>query len=104
MRELCSYDVRDVLQYFDETRLYSLALSAPSISAWSSQGAALRSDTVSEDQISGGEKEKSVGLELVDCKSLEHPVFCNTSQSGVLIIILRANTSSRSTLRPPGML
>jgi hypothetical protein len=49
VRELCSYDVRDVLQHFDETRLYSPALSVLSTSAWSSRGAALRSDIVSED-------------------------------------------------------
>ena len=58
VRDFCSYDVRDVLQHFDKTGLYSPALSAPSTSAWSSRGAALRSDTVAEDQISGGSKRK----------------------------------------------
>jgi hypothetical protein len=100
VRELCSWDVRDVLQHFDKTGLNCPGLFVPSTSAGISRGAARRSDTVSEDQISGGEKEKSVALELVGCKSLEHPFFCNTSQSGVLIMILRTNTSLRSTLRP----
>jgi hypothetical protein len=47
-------------------------LSVLSTSSGISRGAARRSDTISEYQISGGEKETSVALELVDCKPLEH--------------------------------
>lgn len=75
VRELCSCDVRDALAHLDKTGLYSPALSAPTTSAGISRGAARRSDTVSENQISGGEKEKSTALELVDCKPLEHPAL-----------------------------
>jgi hypothetical protein len=75
VRELCSCDVRDALAHLDKTGLYSPALSAPTTSVKISCGAARRSDTVSENQISGGEKEKSVALELVDYKPLEHPAL-----------------------------
>jgi len=75
VRELCSCDVRDALAHLDKTGLYSPALSAPSTSAGISRGAARRSDTVSENPTSGGKKEKSVALELVESKPLEHPAL-----------------------------
>jgi len=65
----------DTLTHLDKTGLYSPALSVPSTSAEISRITARRSDTVSENPISGGEKEKSVALELVESKPLEHPAL-----------------------------
>jgi hypothetical protein len=61
-----------VTRQLNKTGLYSPVLSVLSTSSGISRGAARQSDTMSENQISGGEKETSVALDLVDCKPLEH--------------------------------
>jgi DNA primase len=80
VRELCSCDVRDALQHLDRTGLYSPALPAPERgtprhATPPARGASRRSGTVAGNTTPEGEKENSVGFELVSESPLQHPAL-----------------------------
>ena len=101
VRELFACDVRDALAHLDKTGLYSPALSAPTTSAGISRGAARRSDTVSENQISGGEKEKNGAFALVSSGPLKHPALLQyLTKRGIDHDIARAYLS-QIDFKPP---
>jgi hypothetical protein len=103
VRELCSCDLRDALAHLDKTGLYSPALSALTTSAGISRGAPRRSETESGSQISVGEKEKSVPLELVESKPLEHPALLQyLAKLGIDHDIVRQHLSQIDFKAPQG--
>lgn len=75
VRELCACDVRDALAHLEKTGLYSPALATPAMGIPPSRGALRRTDSHSETQNAGGEKEKSQALELVSKGPLTHPAL-----------------------------
>jgi len=71
VRKMCACDVRDALQHLEQTRLYSPALSAPTI-ATPRRASRGKAEAAPGKQVAEGEKEKNGAFELLSTGPLKH--------------------------------